>query len=132
MSSSVPSEYELAPIGTRFISALIDGIILAIIGGILVGVGQSTAGGGLSFLVGLVYYWYFWTRQAGQTPGKKVMNLKVIKTDGGPISDSDAILRYIGYLINSVVILLGWIWALFDANQQGWHDKIAKTYVVKA
>ena len=132
MSNSVPSEYELAPIGTRFISALIDGIILGIIGGILVGVGQSTAGGGLSFLVGLVYYWYFWTRQAGQTPGKKVMNLKVIKTDGGPISDSDAILRYIGYLINSVVILLGWIWALFDANQQGWHDKIAKTYVVKA
>lgn len=132
MSSSVPSNYELASIGTRFVSALIDGIILGIIGGLLVGVGRGTAGGGLSFVVGIVYYWYFWTRQEGQTPGKKVMNLKVIKTDGGPINDSDAILRYIGYYINSIVLLIGWLWALFDANQQGWHDKIAQTYVVKA
>jgi uncharacterized RDD family membrane protein YckC len=27
---------------------------------------------------------------------------------------------------------IGWVWALFDDNRQGWHDKIAETYVVKA
>ena len=129
MTKTVGS-YELATLGNRFIAIFIDGVILGVISGLLVGFGRE-AGGGLSFLVGLVYYWYFLTRQEGQTPGKKLMNIKVIKTDGSALTDSDAILRYIGYTINSVVIMLGWIWAFFDENQQGWHDKIAKTYVIK-
>jgi len=31
-----------------------------------------------------------------------------------------------------VAIFIGVIWAAFDAQKQGWHDKIAGTYVVKA
>jgi uncharacterized RDD family membrane protein YckC len=131
MSSNINNNHQFAPMGTRFIALVIDAIILGIIGGLLVGVGRG-AGGGISFVVGLVYYWYFLTRQNGQTPGKNLMKIRVIKTDGQPLSDSDAILRYIGYYINSAVIMLGWIWALFDAEKQGWHDKIAQTYVVIA
>jgi len=26
---------------------------------------------------------------------------------------------------------IGVLWVLFDAQKQGWHDKIASTYVVK-
>lgn len=124
--------YELADIGTRFIAIAIDGIILSIIGGIVGAGGAGTGGGGIvGFLVGALYYWYFFTRQNGQTPGKMLMNIRVIKTDGTPISDVEAFLRYIGYYINSAVIMLGWIWAFIDSNNQGWHDKIASTYVVK-
>lgn len=129
--SKMAGGYELAPIGTRFVALVIDGIILGIITGVLVGVGRQ-AGGGISFLVGLIYYWYFLSRRGGQTLGKSVMNIRVVKTDGSPLTDSDAVLRYIGYYINSFVFGLGWIWALFDANQQGWHDKIVQTYVVRA
>jgi uncharacterized RDD family membrane protein YckC len=88
-------------------------------------------GGLLSFIIGAGYQWYFLTQQNGQTPGKMLMKIRVIKTDGTRISDSDAVLRYIGYLINSAVASIGWIWAVFDKKNQGWHDKIAKTYVVK-
>lgn len=123
--------YELADVGTRFFALIIDGILLGIITGVLVGAGRGV-GGGLSFLIGMGYYWYFWTRNSGQTPGKMLMNIRVIKTNGEPIRDADAILRYIGYTINSAVLMLGWIWALFDENHQGWHDKLANTYVVKA
>lgn len=123
--------YELADVGTRFIALLIDGIILGVITGVLGGLAGNT-GYGISFLVGLAYNWYFWTRNNGQTPGKSLLKIKVIKTDGSPISDTDAILRWIGYYINSAVILIGWLWALWDENKQGWHDKIANTYVVKA
>ena len=123
--------YELADVGTRFIAIIIDGIILAIVTGVLVGVGRGV-GGGLSFIVGLGYNWYFWTRNGGQTPGKMLMNIRVVKTDGTPIQDMDAIMRYIGYYINSFIIGLGWIWALIDSNHRGWHDKLANTYVVKA
>jgi uncharacterized RDD family membrane protein YckC len=129
--SKMVGSYELSSIGTRFIALIIDGIILGIITGALVGFGRE-AGGGLSFVAGVIYQWYFLTRREGQTPGKNVMGIRVVKADGSPLSDTDAILRYIGYYINTAVFGLGWIWALFDSNQQGLHDKIVGTYVVKA
>jgi len=124
--------YELAGISDRFIALVIDSIIIGIVGGIF-GVGGNWWGGGLvGFLIGAIYQWYFLTQQNGQTLGKKVMNIRVIKVDGGPIRDSDAVLRFIGYYINSFIIGIGWIWALFDKENRGWHDLIANTYVVKA
>lgn len=124
--------YELAGIGERFIALVIDSIATSIIVGLIGGSGSWWGGGLAGFLVGVGYQWYFLTRQNGQTPGKMLLNIRVIKVDGSKIEDADAVLRYIGYLINSPFIMLGWIWALFDDNRQGWHDKIAKTYVVKA
>ena len=125
--------YQLADIGERFIALIIDSLILGMVGGMLgAGGGHLFWGGGImSFILGAGYQWYFLTRQNGQTLGKMVMNLRVVKTDGTPISDAEAVLRYVGYLINSPILMLGWIWALLDANNQGWHDKIANTYDVK-
>lgn len=125
------STYILADHGPRLISAIIDGVLVGIVTGLLAGIGRE-AGGVLSLLIGLAYYWYFWTRQDGRTLGKQAMGLKVIKTDGTPISDTDAIIRYFGYLINWAVLMLGWIWVLIDSENQGWHDKLANTYVVVA
>jgi len=125
--------YELADIGDRAIALAIDTILVSIVGSIIgVGGGAALFGGSLaSFILGVAYQWYFLTQQNGQTPGKMFMKLQVIKTDGTKISDADAVLRYVGYLINSPILLLGWIWATIDDNKQGWHDKIASTYVVK-
>ncbi|HET7686351.1 MAG TPA: RDD family protein, partial [Candidatus Limnocylindria bacterium] len=36
-----------------------------------------------------------------------------------------------GLIISFVVILLGVIWVAFDSRKQGWHDKLAKTLVVR-
>jgi uncharacterized RDD family membrane protein YckC len=83
----------------------------------------------LCFLIGIVYGWFFLTRNNGQTPGKVMMKIRVIKADGSAISDSDAVIRCIISFLNCV-FLIGGLWALFDANQQGWHDKAANTYVV--
>lgn len=124
--------YELAGIGTRFMALFIDGLILGFVGGIF-GVSVDFWGGGiLGTLIGVAYQWYFLTQRDGQTLGKMVLGIRVVKVDGSPISDADAVLRYIGYIINSPVLMLGWLWALWDENSQGWHDKIARTYVVKA
>ena len=59
------------------------------------------------------------------------MKIRVIKVDGSPISDSDAVIRYMGTIINYIGFI-GWLWALVDSNRQGWHDKMAQTYVVNA
>lgn len=124
--------YDLADVGTRLIALIIDAIILGVIG-FVVGlvVGSSNTGGFVGFLIGVGYQWYFLTTQNGQTPGKKLMNIRVIKVNGEPLTGVDVLVRYIGYFINTAILLLGWIWALFDADNQGWHDKLAGTYVVR-
>ena len=109
---------------------LIDGILLAIVGGILGRIFGSGVGGGLNLLIGVVYFVYFWTN-GGQTIGFKATNLHIVKTDGSPMTISDGIIRYIGLIISFVVIGLGVMWVGWDANKQGWHDKMAHTYVVR-
>jgi uncharacterized RDD family membrane protein YckC len=120
---------ELAGLGERFIAAIIDGIIVGFITGLFSRFGG--AGFGLTFVITLAYTWYFLTHQNGQTLGKKFMHIRVIKKDGSPIDDATAIVRYIGYYI-SCLIVIGILWAFWDDNKQGWHDKVANTLVVKA
>lgn len=114
----------------RVAASIIDAILLAVVGSILRAIFGIGAGGGLSTLVGLVYFVYFWAH-GGQTIGHKALNLRVIKKDGQPLSVSDAIIRYVGEIISTIVILLGFLWVAWDANKQGWHDKLAHTYVVR-
>ncbi|MEM9950149.1 MAG: RDD family protein [Chloroflexota bacterium] len=121
--------YELGDVGTRFVAIIIDGIILGIITSILAGIGGQV-GTGVSFVVGVIYNWYFWTRQDGQTPGKMAMNLRVVKADGSQLSDVDALIRAVGYYVSGFVLALGYIWALFDDQKRTWHDMLAGTIVI--
>jgi uncharacterized RDD family membrane protein YckC len=41
------------------------------------------------------------------------------------------LLRYVGFIIAALPLLIGLIWAAFDARKQGWHDKIASTVVIR-
>jgi Predicted membrane protein/domain len=84
------------------------------------------------FIVPLVYFPYFWAK-SGQTPGMKMMNIKVVRdSDGGPITGGQAILRLIGYWVSQLVFYLGFIWIFIDKRQRGWFDLIAGTIVIKA
>ena len=120
----------------RFFAFLIDligvGIVSSIVAGILVGddVGRRS---GINTLIGLAYWLYFWSSYGGgQTVGMRVFGIKVVKTDGSQLDLIGAFIRYIGLILASVVIFIGVIWVAFDPQKQGWHDKIAGTYVVKA
>jgi len=122
--------------GPRFLAILIDIIGLAIVSGILTSIlyqGDTTAGGGLQTLLGVLYYCYFWSSYGkGQTIGMRALNIKVIKTDGSYLDIVGAFLRYIGLIISCLAFFIGILWVAFDAQKQGWHDKIAGTYVVRA
>jgi uncharacterized RDD family membrane protein YckC len=82
----------------------------------------------LVVFVRLFYNVGFWML-AGQTPGKRVMGVRVVRTDGQRLKWGNAIRREIGYWI-SVILYLGYLWILVDNRRQGWHDKIAGTMVV--
>jgi uncharacterized RDD family membrane protein YckC len=120
----------------RFVAIFIDGIIIAIVNSLLAALlGASTGSrGGLQTVLGALYYIYFWSGNSpwpGQTVGNKLLNIRVIRTDGSNLTLVQALIRYVGLLISIIVIFIGVIWAAFDPNKQGWHDKIADTYVVK-
>ena len=126
---------EKAGFGIRVVAFVIDTVILAIFTAVLNSIlfaGDSVRGNGLNTLVGLAYFMYFWSSYGhGQTVGNRVMKLRVIKIDGGELTLTDTFLRYVGLLLSFLCLFIGVIWVAFDANKQGWHDKIASTYVVK-
>ncbi len=61
-----------------------------------------------------------------------LLNIRVVKADGSSLTGSDAMVRYLGYYVNTFVFFVGWIWASFDDKKRGWHDLFAKTIVVSA
>jgi uncharacterized RDD family membrane protein YckC len=88
-------------------------------------------GNAVSTLVGLVYFIGFWAWR-GQTVGMMPFNMQVVGVvDGQKIDVVRGLLRYVGYIISAIPLLLGFIWAAFDARKQGWHDKIAATVVIR-
>jgi uncharacterized RDD family membrane protein YckC len=118
----------------RTFAYIIDGIGIGIVSGIISSITSSgaTASNGLNLLIGLAYFVYFWSAQGGgQTLGMRVFNLKVIRTDGSALTLTQALIRYVGLFISFVCFAIGVIWVAFDAEKQGWHDKIAGTYVVR-
>jgi len=124
-------EMNYAGFWRRLVAYIIDGIILGAITGVLMAIfGAQQAASWLSSAIGIIYIIGFWTWR-GQTLGKMVMGVKIVKTDGSPIGIGRAILRYIGYLISAVIILIGYLMIAWDSKKQGLHDKIAGTYVVK-
>ena len=41
-----------------------------------------------------------------------------------------ALRETVGKLVSALILLLGFLWILWDKDRQGWHDKIAGTLVV--
>jgi uncharacterized RDD family membrane protein YckC len=66
----------------------------------------------------------------GQTVGKKIMGLRVVRLDGEPITWWVAFERAGGYAAGFATGLLGFAQVYWDANRQGIHDRIVGTVVV--
>ncbi len=122
----------------RLLAFIIDNVILAIISSIFFGdaVVSTTASGlsvhynGIYMLLPMLYTILFW-KFAAATPGKMLLGLKVATVDDSPLTWSTVIIRLLGYIPSSLVFCLGFIWIAFDPKKQGWHDKMAKTVVLK-
>jgi uncharacterized RDD family membrane protein YckC len=57
--------------------------------------------------------------------------LKVVRTDGTPVTVLVALVRCLFSFLSGLVLFLGFFWIGWDHEKQGWHDKIAGTVVVK-
>jgi hypothetical protein len=85
---------------------------------------------GLGFGWGALYFTSFLALWGGQTPGKRLLGLRVIRLDGKPIGWWLAFERFGGYAASLSTGTLGFIQILWDRNRQGLHDKAAETVVI--
>lgn len=119
-----------ANFGQRLLALLVDSVILGIAQFLLQALFGRSAGV-LSTIVGLAYYVYLEGSPAGQTVGKKLLNIRVVDFQtGGPLGFGKAALRWVGRILSTIPCLLGFFWMLWDKERQTWHDKIATTVVV--
>lgn len=120
-----------ASFGIRLVAAIIDGILLGVVGTIIRVIVGDVVGSALNLLLGLAYYAYLEGSPSGQTVGKRAMSIRVIDfAGGGPIGPGRALIRYIGRIVSAIPCLLGYFWMLWDPEKQTWHDKFATTVVV--
>ncbi len=82
------------------------------------------------FIVALAYFAGMWAWK-GTTIGGIVLKLRVVRYDGAPVTFLVALVRGLAAAFSAAVFFLGFFWIGWDAEKQGWHDKIAGTVVVR-
>ena len=85
---------------------------------------------GLACLFFLASYFVLLHRMGGQTVGKWIMGLRVVGTQGSPITSWQSVMRLVGYLLSGF-FGLGFLWILWSREKRGWHDWLADTWVVR-
>jgi uncharacterized RDD family membrane protein YckC len=114
----------------RLVAVIVDGILVGIPVGLLY---EAFTGAGyvLGVVLAAVYFVFFEGGPSGQTFGKKSVGIRVVDlATGGPIGYARAVTRYLGRIVSSIPLYLGYLWMLWDAEKQCWHDKFAGSVVV--
>lgn len=84
------------------------------------------------YIIPIVIVVVFWKLKSA-TPAKMIFSMKIVDAETlGQVSTPRLILRYFAYFLSIIPLGLGFIWAAFDKRKQGFHDKIAKTVVIKS
>jgi uncharacterized RDD family membrane protein YckC len=146
--------------GNRVLAFIIDGVIIGVPFAILYGIGiaifvsnshttcdengfcTTTGGGGAAavflviFLLAVAVWIYFLylVGTKGQTPGKKIMGVKIVDAQSGqPIGMGRAFLRYLVQAVSNIACYAG-LWSAFldssSGRYQGWHDKAVNSQVI--
>jgi uncharacterized RDD family membrane protein YckC len=82
----------------------------------------------IPFIITL-YFVMFWSL-TGRTIGKWFMGLRVVNQDGRPPTIGRSIVRALGYALSALAFWIGYVWVIIDDERQGWHDHMARTWVV--
>jgi hypothetical protein len=85
---------------------------------------------GLGFGWAAFYFSIFTAWWKGQTPGKRLLGMKVIKLNNQPLNLWESFGRYGGYAAGFATGLMGFLQVFWDPNRQAIQDKISETLVI--
>ena len=105
------------------------GLVLSLVGADTSSIAAHTAGGIGWLLTVAVYFAAFWSI-AGQTPGMRVLGLRLAKRDGTLPSLPRSFLRFAFLVVSIACAFLGFVPMLFDERRRGLHDFVAETVVL--
>ncbi|MGK7345483.1 MAG: RDD family protein [Candidatus Nitrospinota bacterium M3_3B_026] len=144
---AAPPSARYASFPRRFAAYALDNLFIAVLTFFMTALAAKTAGGSpvsdmesAARMFWMVYGFYtaasagYFTiliGGGGQTAGKRLLNIKVVRLDGSGVSYGRAFVRMIGYYISAIFIYIGFLIALIDPRSQTLHDKIAQTVVVE-
>src|SRR3990170_1877842 len=101
--------------GERLLAWLVSGLILI-----------------FTLVIGWVIWWFI-VAPRGQNPGKAVVGIRVIRTNGDAVRTGGMFVRGLaGILAGVIPLYLDDLWILWDKDAQTLHDKLVNTVVVKA
>ncbi|WP_341503779.1 RDD family protein [Gallaecimonas sp. GXIMD4217] len=86
---------------------------------------------GLGLSWAALYFTLFTTWWRGRTPGKRLLGIRVVQLDNGPITLWGAFGRYGGYGAGLATGLMGFLQILWDPNRQAIQDKVSGTVVIQ-
>lgn len=151
----VEMEFDLAGPGSRFCALAIDYMLIfllifaLILAAIIAGMSVDVVLDGrpdrvlgrwalaiiivFIFIITFGYFIFFETVMSGQTPGKRKMQLRVLREDGTPITFMDSLIRNLIRIVDFLpgMYLVGGLMCLFHSSHRRLGDLAAGTIVVK-
>lgn len=131
-------------VATRGLALAVDALLIGLVflvGSALIGLVASLVGhlrpqwlvgvllGSGYLLVSILYFVGFWST-AGQTPGMRLMRVRVVTKAGSPPGVLRAAVRLVGLALAIIPCLAGFLPVLVDDRRRALQDFIARTFVV--
>ena len=80
--------------------------------------------------MGAGYFLFFWAL-SGQTLGKLLTGSRVVDHGGRPLGLKRSVIRLGGALLSLIPLGAGLVGIWSDTDRRGWHDRLAKSKVVR-
>jgi uncharacterized RDD family membrane protein YckC len=143
LATPPPSNY--AGLATRALAFAADAVVINIVAwfvAAVVALGLSllaiphqvvvilaAIGAAIALLWSVCYFAFFWSA-SGQTPGNRLMRIRVQDASGKPLRLRRAVLRVLALPLSALPLCAGFLLVLVDERRRALHDRLVRTVVV--
>lgn len=92
----------------------------------------AVAAGGMLYLLWSVGYFVTFWATTGQTPGNRLLRIRVCPAEGGRLRPRRGLVRFVGLTLAALPLFAGFLLILVDNRRRGLHDRLARTVVIDA
>ena len=93
---------------------------------------DEVIGVGIAVVAGLTVWARIKWEGAGGSPLRRSLGVWIVDADTlQPIGTKRGLVRALVRLVSELVLYLGYLWMIWDPMRQTWHDKAARSIVVK-